>query len=89
MFKSGQLAQDLSFTGDQLKAINHKKGHLRIIACPGSGKTEVVSNRIDRLIENGVNPKTIVAFTFTEKAAEELKTRVRTILEKRCPDRAY
>lgn len=84
----GHLAHELSFTSDQLKAINHKKGHLRIIACPGSGKTEVVSNRIARLIESGVDPKTIVAFTFTEKAAEELKTRVRTILEKRCPQRA-
>lgn len=82
------MSQELSFTGDQLKAINHKRGHLRIIACPGSGKTEVVSNRTARLIEAGVNPKTIVAFTFTEKAAEQLKTRVRTILEKRSPQRA-
>ena len=82
------MAQALSFTHDQQKAIDHRKGHLRIIACPGSGKTEVVSNRVARLIENGVNPKSIVAFTFTEKAAEELKTRIRSILEKECPERA-
>jgi len=68
--------------------MNHTKGHLRIIACPGSGKTEVVSRRIARMIANGVEPKTIVAFTFTEKAAEQLKTRIRGILEKDCPIRA-
>ncbi|QQG48737.1 MAG: ATP-dependent helicase [archaeon] len=78
----------LDFTKEQLKIISHRNGHLRIIACPGSGKTEVVSQRVVRLIEGGVAPKTIVAFTFTEKAAEELKFRIRQILEERCPDRA-
>ncbi len=82
------MSQKLVFTKDQLKAINHDKGHLRIIACPGSGKTEVVSRRIARMIGNGVDPRTIVAFTFTEKAAEQLKTRIRGILEKDCPKRA-
>jgi len=78
----------LEFTDEQLKIISHGNGHLRIIACPGSGKTEVVSQRIVRLIEGGVSPKTIAAFTFTEKAAEELKFRIRQILEERCPGRA-
>ena len=68
------MSQKLVFTKDQLKAINHDRGHLRIIACPGSGKTEVVSRRIARMIANGVDPRTIVAFTFTEKAAEGLIT---------------
>jgi len=79
---------NLKFTPDQTKAINHETGHLRIIACPGSGKTEVVSERVATLIEKGINPKTIVAFTFTEKAAEELKIRIRTKLEERCPQRS-
>ena len=57
---------------EQEQAIKHKKGHLRIIACPGSGKTETVSRRIVELIKDGVNPSTIVAFTFTRKAAENL-----------------
>ena len=82
------MSRGLSFTSEQNRAINHSTGHLRIIACPGSGKTEVVSNRVARLIETGVDPRTIVAFTFTEKAAEELKTRVRTILDKISPERA-
>ena len=56
---------------EQEQAIQHKKGHLRIVACPGSGKTETVSRRIVELIKDGVNPSTIVAFTFTRKAADD------------------
>ncbi len=54
-------------------------GNLQIIACAGSGKTEFVSERIAYQIQQGVaTPDQIVAFTFTEKAAEELKFRVRS-----------
>jgi DNA helicase II / ATP-dependent DNA helicase PcrA len=77
-----------NFTSAQLEAISHRKGHLQIIACPGSGKTEAVSQRIAGMIQEGIGTKTIAAFTFTEKAAEELKNRVRGILEKDCPDRS-
>lgn len=63
-------------------------GNLQIIACAGSGKTEVVSRRTAELIKNGAKPRSIVAFTFTEKAADELKARVREILDKECPDKA-
>jgi len=79
--------EGLEFTPEQEEIISHSKGHLRIIACPGSGKTEAVSQRIVNLIEGGADPKGIVAFTFTEKAAEELKFRIRQILQLRCPDR--
>jgi len=82
------VSQKIQFTKAQKEAIEHETGHLRIIACPGSGKTEVVSRRIGLLIKNGTDPKSIVAFTFTKKAAEQLKTRIRGILEKECPDRA-
>jgi DNA helicase-2/ATP-dependent DNA helicase PcrA len=55
------------------------KGNLQIIACAGSGKTEFVSERIAYQIYKGIaKPDQIVAFTFTEKAAEELKFRVRS-----------
>jgi DNA helicase II / ATP-dependent DNA helicase PcrA len=76
------------FTKSQLEAMSHRKGHLQIIACPGSGKTEAVSQRIAGMVQEGIKPKGIAAFTFTEKAAEELKNRVRGILEKDCPDRS-
>lgn len=80
--------QRLDFTREQREAIEHIKSHLRIIACPGSGKTEVVSRNVAFLIKNGTKPKNIVAFTFTDKAAEELKTRIRGILEEECPEKA-
>lgn len=54
-------------------------GNLQIIACAGAGKTEFVSERIALQIEQKIaKPEEVVAFTFTEKAAEELKFRVRS-----------
>lgn len=75
-------------TEEQKMAVNHLKGNLQIIACAGSGKTEVVSRRIAELVKSGAAPKSIVAFTFTEKAAEELKARIREILDRECPSKA-
>ncbi|MFJ9114611.1 ATP-dependent helicase [Streptomyces sp. NPDC102394] len=67
------------FTDAQRTAINTHDDNLLIVACAGSGKTEVISQRIARLIgQPDVQPKNIVAFTFTEKAAGELKERVHT-----------
>jgi len=58
------------------------KGNLQIIACAGSGKTEFVSERIAfMLFKKVARPEQIVAFTFTEKAAEELKFRVRSKIQ--------
>lgn len=65
----------------QKRVINHDRGYLRIVACPGSGKTETVSRRVAELVKKGVKPSTIVAFTFTNKAADGLKSRIRTMLE--------
>lgn len=57
-------------------------GNLQIIACAGSGKTEFVSERIAYMINKKVaRPEQIVAFTFTDKAAEELKFRVRSKIQ--------
>ncbi len=63
--------------GEAAKAVSYRGGHLQIIAAAGSGKTEVVSQRVASLIAGGEPPESIVAFTFTEKAAEELKDRIR------------
>jgi DNA helicase-2/ATP-dependent DNA helicase PcrA len=58
------------------------KGNLQIIACAGSGKTEFVSERIAYIIYKKIaRPDQIVAFTFTDKAAEELKFRVRSKIQ--------
>lgn len=71
----------MQFTSQQRKAIAHSSGQLQLIACAGSGKTEVISRRAARLLRTSHRGKTlvpanIVAFTFTEKAAGELKARI-------------
>ena len=63
--------------GEAADAVAHRGGHVQIIAAAGSGKTEVVSQRVASLLKDGEPPESIVAFTFTEKAAEELKERIR------------
>ena len=68
----------MNFTPKQLQAISHQQGNLQLIACAGSGKTEVVARRVANLLKNGLSPRNIVAFTFTDKAAAELKERIIT-----------
>ena len=72
----------MKFTKNQETAITHAGKNLQLIACAGSGKTEVVARRVVHLLKpnhpNSMRPKNIVAFTFTEKAAAELKDRIIT-----------
>lgn len=60
----------------QIEAINYINGNLQIVACAGSGKTEVITRRIVNMLKNGIKSDQIVAFTFTEKAAENMKERI-------------
>ena len=76
----------MKYTKNQYKAINHWEGNLQIIACAGSGKTDVITRRIAKLVSTGVPKESIVAFTFTENAAEELKFRIRKHLQDLQPD---
>ncbi len=72
-----------AYTPAQDAAIGCLDRTLQIIACAGSGKTQVISQRIAALLrQDGVEPRNIVAFTFTEKAAAELKDRILGIVEK-------
>lgn len=59
----------------QIKAINHKDGPSLVLAGPGSGKTTVITRRIQRLIETGVPAEKILVITFTRAAALEMKQR--------------
>ena len=62
--------------GQSKAAVEHRGSHVQIIAAAGSGKTEVVSQRVVSLIAEGAEASSIVAFTFTERAAQELKNRI-------------
>lgn len=71
----------MSLTEAQLEAVGRREGNLQLIACAGSGKTEVVARHIAGLLTPveaggaGLLPRNIIAFTFTEKAAAELRQR--------------
>jgi len=72
-----------TYTPEQAAAIACVDRPLQIIACAGSGKTQVISQRIAGLLgQPGVEPGHVIAFTFTEKAAAELKDRVLGIVQR-------
>ena len=72
-----------SLNKEQHKAVAHFNGPLLVIAGAGSGKTKALTHRIANLIEyNNINPHNILAVTFTNKAAKEMKERLEIILAK-------
>ncbi|MGH9181123.1 MAG: ATP-dependent helicase, partial [Acidimicrobiales bacterium] len=64
----------------QREAVLHGDGPLLIVAGAGSGKTRVLTSRVASLIDRGVSPFAVLAITFTNKAAEEMKQRVAVLV---------
>ncbi len=64
----------------QQEAVFHFDGPCMVLAGAGSGKTRVLTSRISHLIENGVGPQSILAITFTNKAAQEMRDRVARLI---------
>ena len=65
----------------QNEAIKHMDGPMLVLAGPGSGKTTVITRRVENLIRQGVNPMNILVITFTKAAAQEMKERFYRLMD--------
>ena len=71
----------MKLTSSQLKAVEHFKGPAIVLAVPGAGKTTMILHRTKRLIDRGVDPKSILTITFSKAQAVDIKMRYNLMFE--------
>jgi DNA helicase-2/ATP-dependent DNA helicase PcrA len=82
--KDYKIDYENKLNNSQLEAVVQQKGPMLVIAGAGSGKTRTLVYRAVRLIEDGINPESILLLTFTRKAAGEMLRRASRLLDERC-----
>src|SRR4051812_43230767 len=70
----------------QFEAVKHKDGPALVIAGAGTGKTRTLTYRVARLVEQGVDPKSILLLTFTRRASQEMLRRASALLHDRAAE---
>jgi DNA helicase-2/ATP-dependent DNA helicase PcrA len=77
---AGVPALSIALNPAQLAAVEHERGPALVIAGAGSGKTRVLTGRVGKLLATGVPPEAVLAFTFTNRAAREMRGRLESDL---------
>lgn len=72
-------SSSVKLNAEQQQAVDHGHGACLVTAVPGSGKTATLTQRVVKLMDNGADPRSICCITFTNKASEEMKERIRAL----------